>query len=114
MAKLKPESALLVAIVFLYVLMALVLTCSCSMYVGAAPCLQYARAVEVRLTECELLPDAWYAEQLRRVYAQCDTGPLGLTLSDAEDVSECLAQVHAASCERMQHGAPTCFKEIRL
>lgn len=110
----KAETALLVAIVFLYVLMALVLSLGCSMHIGDAPCFAYGRALEVRLTECELLPDDWYREQLRKVYAQCDGGPLGITLIDSDEADACIAKVHATSCLQLQHGGPSCIGMVQL
>lgn len=104
-----------VGFAFLYALAALTLTCGCTLRVGDGPCLEYARALEVRLLECELLPDDWYAEQLRRAYARCDeTGPTGLTLTEASDVEDCVGQVKATSCERIQRGAPSCMGMVKL
>jgi len=71
-------------VVGVYAIAALVATCSsCAVRVGDATCTEYVRALEVRLTECELSPDAWYHEQLRKVYAQCEGGALGIVVMDA-------------------------------
>jgi hypothetical protein len=112
--ELKAGTVLLVAMAFLYCMMAATLTCGCSMHVGDAPCLAYARAVEARMVECELLPDEWYEQKLRGIYDQCDSGPLGLTFVDSDDASSCVGKVRAATCERMKTGAPTCLTQVQL
>ena len=112
--ELKLETLLLVAMGCLYLMMAIVLSCGCSLHVGEAPCLTYARAVEARMVECEMLPDDWYQGQLQKIYAQCDGGLLGLTLVDGEDADECTSDVRSATCERLKRGAPSCLWQVQL
>lgn len=96
-----------------YVVMAALLTCGCALHVGEAPCIAYARAVQVRLVECELT-DSWYQQRLAGIYAQCDTGPLGVTIVDSGSADACIDRVRETSCEQLQRGAPTCISELRL
>lgn len=110
----KPESVLLAAIALLCALMALVLTCGCAVHVGEAPCRAYARAVEGRLLACGYLEDEWYRLQLAKIYEQCDAGPLGITLVDSDDASDCVDEVRAESCERLERGAPSCIWQVQL
>ncbi len=109
------NTAIVVGSFFLYAISSLLLTCGCTLRVGDAACREYLRAIEVRLTECELLPDDWDREQMRRVYAQCDEpGFLGLTITEADDVDDCIAEIRGATCERMSRGAPSCIGAVRL
>jgi len=102
-------------VVGVYAIAALVATCSsCAVRVGDATCTEYVRALEVRLTECELSPDAWYHEQLRKVYAQCEGGALGIVVMDADQADECVAKARAMSCERLSRGWPACVGMVQL
>lgn len=109
----RPQPIGVAFLVVAYVVMALLLTCGCSLHVGDAPCTAYARAVEERLAACGYT-DAWYQEKLRGIYAQCDDGPLGLTFIDGDQADECIDRVRSTSCEQMERGAPTCIGAVKL
>lgn len=100
-------------IIGVYALCALFLTCGCSLHVGESDCRAYVHAVEQRLTECGFWDD-WYRSQVARVAAQCSDGFFGLTLIDGDQADACIERVRATSCERIEHGAPSCIGAVRL
>jgi hypothetical protein len=97
-----------------YAVMAMLLTCGCSLHVGDAPCTAWARAIESRMTECGI-DDEPHKRWLSSLYQQCDAGFLGVTLVDADAADECADHVRAMACEDLRlRGVATCISEVRL